>query len=91
MIAATVRLSSKGQILIPKNARDSLHWDAGVELTLVTTDYGVMLQTKASQQPKRPAKSLRGFLQHTGTPVSTEALCLPANVGQYQPCISWTN
>jgi len=77
MMAATVRLSSKGQIVIPKDVRDSLHWDAGVELLLVSTENGVMLQTKASQQPKRPAKSLRGFLQHTGTPVSTEALCQP--------------
>lgn len=77
MIAATVRLSSKGQIVIPKEVRDSLHWEVGVELTLVTTEHGVMLQTKSKQQSKLPAKSLRGFLQHTGTPIPTEALCKP--------------
>ncbi|TXH71512.1 MAG: AbrB/MazE/SpoVT family DNA-binding domain-containing protein [Thiothrix sp.] len=77
MIAATVRLSSKGQIVIPKEVRDSLHWDVGVELVLITTEHGVMLQTKASQQSKLPAKSLRGFLQHTGEPVPTEDLCKP--------------
>lgn len=32
MISAPVRLSSKGQIVIPKEVRDSLHWDVGVEL-----------------------------------------------------------
>lgn len=77
MIAATVRLSSKGQIVIPKEVRDSLHWEVGVELTLVTTEHGIMLQTKSKQQRKLPAKSLRGFLQHTGTAISTEALCKP--------------
>lgn len=77
MIATIVRLSSKGQIVIPKEIRDSLHWDVGVELILVTTEHGVMLQTKTAQQRKLSAKYLRGFLQHTGTPVPTEDLCKP--------------
>lgn len=45
--------------------------------TIFTTKHGVMLQTKTSHQRKLPAKSLRGFLQHTGAPVPTEALCKP--------------
>ena len=77
MMAATVKLSSKGQIVIPKEVRESLRWDVGVELTLVTTEYGVMLQTKPIQQHKLPAKSLRGFLQHKGKPVPAETLCKP--------------
>lgn len=77
MMAATVRLSIKGHIVIPKQVRDSLHWDAGMELVLLTTEHGVMLQTKAPTQHKIPAKSLRGFLQYTGEPVPTEMLCKP--------------
>ena len=77
MMAAKVRLSSKGQIVIPKEVRDSLHWDVGVELILVTTEHGVMLQAKTPKQHKLPAKSLRGFLQYKGEPVSTEILCKP--------------
>ena len=77
MMAATVRLSSKGQIVIPKDVRDSLHWDVGVQLMLVMTENGVMLQTKAPKPRKLPAKSLRGFLQHTGIPIPTEELCRP--------------
>lgn len=49
----------------------------GVELILVTTEHGVMLQTRTPQQAKLPAKSLRGFLQHTGTPIPIKELCKP--------------
>ena len=82
MVATTVRLSTKGQIVIPKEVRDSLHWDVGVELTLVTTEHGVMLQTRPSQKHILPAKSLRGFLQHKGEPVPTEVLCKPVEYSE---------
>lgn len=77
MMVATVRLSSKGQVVIPKDVRDSLHWGVGIELILVTTEHGIMLQTKPKQERRLPAKSLRGFLQHKGAAVSTETLCRP--------------
>ncbi len=77
MLAATVKLSSKGQVVIPKDVRDLLHWGVGVELVLLTTEHGVMLQTKSHKKNKHTAKSLRGFLQHEGEPVSTEQLCKP--------------
>ena len=77
MLATTVKLSSKGQIVIPKDVRDSLHWGVGVELVLVTTEHGVLLQTKPHKNKKGMAKSLRGLLQHEGDPVPTEQLCKP--------------
>jgi len=77
MLAATVKLSSKGQIVIPKDVRDSFHWCAGEELVLVATEYGVMLQTKPQKKEKQTVKSLRGFLQHKGKPIATEQLCKP--------------
>jgi AbrB family looped-hinge helix DNA binding protein len=77
MLATTVKLSSKGQVVIPKSVRESFHWKVGSELTLVATEHGVMLQTKAFDGNKKAAKPLRGFLQHKGEAVPTEELCKP--------------
>ena len=77
MLATTVKLSSKGQVVIPKDVRDSFHWEVGIELILVATEYGVMLQKKSQPTKKMQAKSLRGFLQYKGKPITTEKLCKP--------------
>ena len=75
MLAATIKISGQRQIIIPQNIFDSLHWTDGMELMLMTTDSGIMLMPKT--QKKLSAKSLRGFLQHNGEPISTEQLCKP--------------
>lgn len=77
MLATKVKLSSKGQIVIPKDVRDSLHWHVGAELVLVTTEHGVLLQIEPDKNNKGSAKSLRGLLQHEGDPVPTDQLCKP--------------
>ena len=76
MKLATVKMSSKGQIVIPKEVRDDLHWGNGVELMLVMTEQGVMLRTNA-QAKKQPVKSLGGFLKYSGEAIPTEQLCKP--------------
>jgi len=40
------RLSSKGQVIIPKLVRKSHHWEAGQELIVVDTGDGVLLKPK---------------------------------------------
>lgn len=77
MMAITVKVSSKGQIVIPKAVRDCLHWNMGDELVLVTTAHGAMLQSKPKQQQQPAAKPLRGFLQHQGAAVPTAMVCKP--------------
>lgn len=79
MMAATVRVSSKGQIVIPKEVREAFHWQIGSELTLVATNDGVMLHSKTAQT-KHPASSLRGFLKYTGNAITTEQLCRPVEL-----------
>lgn len=76
MLASHVKLSSKGQIVIPKTIRDSLHWDTGVELTLVASESGVILQTR-KKNIKKDISSLRGMLENPKISLSTEELCQP--------------
>lgn len=76
MFTATITLSSKGQVVIPKEIRDELHWNAGTQLALVANASGVML--KAVPQSKgRKFEDLIGMLKHEGPALSTEELCKP--------------
>ena len=76
MLASHVKLSSKGQIVIPKAIRESLHWDIGTELTLVASESGVILQARKNKT-KQDISCLRGMLQNSNTSLSTEELCQP--------------
>lgn len=43
----TIRLSSKGQIVIPKEVRDRFHWEAGTELIVERRAEGIVLRSRA--------------------------------------------
>jgi AbrB family looped-hinge helix DNA binding protein len=43
----TTKLSSKGQVIIPKGMRDAHQWVAGLELTVTDTGDGILLRPKA--------------------------------------------
>lgn len=78
MSIATITLSSKGQVVIPKEIRDELHWEAGTELTLVSSAHGVTLKAV----PKKSGRNLAdliGMLKYDGPPISTEELCQPVD------------
>jgi AbrB family looped-hinge helix DNA binding protein len=57
----TTRLSSKGQVIIPKPLRTAHHWEAGLELVVVDLGDGILLK------PKTP---------FTETSISDVASCL---------------
>ncbi len=78
MLASHVKLSSKGQIVTPKTIRDSLHWETGVELTLVASESGVILQTR-KKDIQKDIGSLRGMLENTKISLSIEELCQPVD------------
>ncbi len=78
MSTATITLSSKGQVVIPKEIRDELHWRAGTRITLVSSASGVMLKA-VPQKTGRKFEDLIGMLKHQGQPLSIEELCAPVD------------
>ena len=47
----TTKLSSKGQVIIPKAFRNAHHWDPGLELMVIDTGDGLLLKPKAPFAP----------------------------------------
>ena len=43
----TTRLSSKGQVIIPKTVRSAHRWEAGLDFLVIDTGDGILLKTKA--------------------------------------------
>ena len=85
MSVATITLSSKGQIVIPKEIRDQLHWHAGTQITLFSNASGVTLKAVPKKTGHR-LEDLIGMLKHEGPPLSTEDLCAPVDYAE-----DWTD
>jgi len=49
----TTRLSSKGQIILPKAVRDAHHWGPGTNFSVEDTGDGVLLRPLKTAQPTR--------------------------------------
>ena len=43
----TTRLSSKGQVIIPKAVRSAHRWEAGLDFLVIDTGDGILLKPKA--------------------------------------------
>lgn len=69
-IARTVKLSSKGQIVIPQEIREALQAAPGDRLVLLLQDHGVLLLS-----PSEYARRTRGLLKGTwgGTKETVDA------------------
>jgi len=81
MTTATITLSSKGQVVIPKEIRDELHWDAGTQIALVSSASGVTLKAVPKKTGRKLA-DLIGIFKQEGPPLSIEALCKPVDYGE---------
>lgn len=69
----TTRLSSKGQVIIPKAIRDANHWQVGQELIACNTGEGVLLKPKYSF-PETQLEDVAGCLQYQGKPKTLDQL-----------------
>lgn len=63
-------LTSKGQVTIPKQARDTLNLDTGDRVEFIIGDDGRLFILPVT----RPVKTLKGMLPKPDTPVSLEAM-----------------
>lgn len=61
----TTKLSSKGQVIIPKYIRESYHWDTGLELQVIESAGGVLLKPKAPFK-ETSIDEVAGCLQYSG-------------------------
>lgn len=80
MTTTTITLSSKGQVVIPKEIRDELHWDAGTQLALVSSGSGVTLKAVPKKTGRKLA-DLVGLFKHAA-PLPIEELCKPVDYGE---------
>jgi AbrB family looped-hinge helix DNA binding protein len=60
--AGTTRLSTKGQIILPKNIRDSRAWAPGTEFTVEESGDGILLRP-AGQFPEVDLDQVAGCLR----------------------------
>ena len=76
MVVATMystKLSSKGQVIIPKNFRSSYHWETGQELIVIDTGDGLLLKTKTPFSESN-INEVAGSLKYTGTAKTIEEM-----------------
>ena len=67
----SVRLSTKGQIVIPKAMRLARKWSAGADIDVIDTPEGILL--KAKSPPKRfSLDDLYGVANYKGPPKTLE-------------------
>ena len=61
----TTKLSSKGQVIIPKPLRSAHHWEAGQELVVIDMGDGILLKPK-TPFPESNIKDVASCLQYKG-------------------------
>lgn len=69
---ATTRLSSKGQLVIPKEVRDRHGWREGTELEVEDKGGGVVVLRPKKPWPPSRIEDVSGCLKYDGPPVSIE-------------------
>jgi AbrB family looped-hinge helix DNA binding protein len=61
----TTTLSTKGQIILPKNIRDSRAWRSGTKFTVEETHDGILLRPM-SRLPRTKLEDVAGSLKSNG-------------------------
>ena len=75
-MGAFTRISSKGQVVIPKAARERWRFAPGTEIEVVDTEDGILLKPrrKAERSFEEVTAELRRKVRYTGPRVSIEEM-----------------
>jgi AbrB family looped-hinge helix DNA binding protein len=65
------RISSKGQVVIPKAYRQKLGWEAGTELVVEEEGGQVLLKAKPAVKKTKSIRDLAGILHRPGMKAHT--------------------
>ena len=69
----TTKLSSKGQVIIPKTIRNRYNWNIGQKLSVIDTGNGILL--KASHPfNNTELEEVAGILKYSGKKVSIDQM-----------------
>lgn len=69
----TTKLSSKGQVVLPKSVREQHGWAPGTEFVVESTPDGVRLRAKALF-PQTELAQVFGSVRHAGAAKTTEEM-----------------
>ncbi|MES1199828.1 MAG: AbrB/MazE/SpoVT family DNA-binding domain-containing protein [Pseudomonadota bacterium] len=67
------KVSTKGQVILPKAVRDHRNWKPGTELVVEETKDGVLLRP-ARIFPETKIEDVFGCLKYDGPPISIEEM-----------------
>ena len=73
----TTKLSSRGQLVIPKQVRDAHQWSENTEFSVREQDDGIFLAPLPAKAKSRPLSALIGSLPPPKRKLSTSDLCAP--------------
>lgn len=69
----TTKISTKGQVILPKAIRTRRHWGAGTTLVVEDTPDGVLLKPAPLFKPTR-IEDVFGCAKYKGPPISIEQM-----------------
>ncbi len=87
---AHIKISAKGQIVIPKGTRLRLNWEQGQQLEVVETAGGVFLKrpsVKKKSSPEEVLAKIRALIQYDGPTVTIEEMNETINEGWRQAAL----
>ncbi len=77
----TTRLSTKGQVVLPKTIRTARAWGPGTEFTVEETQDGILLRP-ARRLPVTTLDDVVGCLKYKGKPKSLSTAQINAAIGR---------